>query len=127
MLDPCGREKAVREVGLGRQAGADGRPARREQVELGTVGMCRVHDGDVRAEAAGAVEQLDRAAAVLGEALLDLPRLLVRMDVQRQTFGLRVAADLLEPVPRAGAHGVGGEADADAVGSQRFQLGEILG
>ena len=65
------------------------------------------------AEAARAREQLDRAAAVLREALLDLLRLLVRVDVEREPFGGRVGADLLEPVGGARAHGVGGDADAD--------------
>ncbi len=123
MLDPRRREEAIRKIGLGRGAGADGRSALREQVELGTVGMRRVHDGDMRSEAAGALEELDRPAAVLGEALLDLPGLLVRMDVQREAFGLREASDLLEPLPWAGADGVGGKADADAVGAQRLELG----
>ena len=109
MLDPRGGEEAVGEVGLGRRAGADRRAALGEQVELGAVGVRRVDDRGVRAEAAGAGEQLDRAAAVLGEALLDLARLLVGVDVQRQPLGGGVAADLLEPVARAGADGVGGE------------------
>ena len=122
MLDPRGREEAVREIGLGRRAGADGRAALGEQIELRAVGVRRVDDRDVRAEAAGAVEQLDRPAAVLGEALLDLARLLVGVDVQRQPLRRRVAAELLEPVARAGADGVGGEADADAVGAERLEL-----
>ena len=87
----------------------------------------RVDDGDVAAEAAGAFQQLDRPAAVLGQALLDLARLLARVDVQRETLGGRVASELLEPVARAGADGVGGEADSDAVLPQRLQLPEILG
>ncbi len=81
---------------------------------------------DVRAEAAGAVEQLDRPAAVLGEALLDLARLLVGVDVQRQPLRRRVAAELLEPLARAGADGVGGEADADPVGAERLELPQIV-
>ena len=89
-------------------------PLSREQVELGTVRMRRVHDGDVGPEAAGALEELDRPAAVLREALLDLPGLLVGVDVQREAFGLREAPELLEPFARAGANGVGGEADAHA-------------
>ena len=67
------------------------------------------------AEAAGTGEQLDRPAAVLGQALLDLARLLARVDVERQPLGRRVAPELLEPVARAGADGVGGEPDPDAV------------
>jgi hypothetical protein len=43
-----------------------------------------VNDGRALAQATGPVEQLDRADAVLGEALLDLTRLLVGVHVQRQ-------------------------------------------
>ena len=75
-------QEAVAEVGLGRRAGADTRAGAREQVELGAVGMRCVHDRRALAEAAGPVEQLDRPDAVLGEALLDLARLLVRVHVQ---------------------------------------------
>jgi hypothetical protein len=51
---------------------------------------------------------------VLGEALLDLARLLVGVHVERQPFGCCVGSDLLEPFGRAGADGVGGDADPDA-------------
>ena len=78
------RQEAVAEVRLGRRAAHTRAPASREQVELGAVGVRRVDDGRVRAEAAGAVEQLDGPDAVLGEALLDLARLLVGVDVQRR-------------------------------------------
>ena len=101
------------------------RLVRGEQVELGAVRVRRVNDGRQVAETAGARQQLDRAAAVLGEALLDLARLLARMHVQRQPLSFRVRADLLEPVARTGAHGVGGNADRDAVGAQRLDLGEV--
>ena len=127
MLDARGREEAVGEVGLGRRASADRRAALAQQVQLGAVGVRRVDDGRVRPEAAGAVEQLDRPAAVLGEALLDLARLLVGVDVQRQALRRRVAAELLEPVARAGADGVGGDADTDPVGAERLELPEIVG
>ena len=78
-------------------------------------------------EAAGVGEQLDRAAAVLREALLDLARLLVGVDVERQPLARRVAADLLEPVARAGAHGVGGDADGDPGVAERLDLVEVGG
>ena len=65
-------------------------PACAEQVELAAVGVRRVHDRRARAEAAALGEQLDRAQAVLGEALLDLARLLVRVHVQRQAVLRRV-------------------------------------
>ena len=72
-------------------------------------------------------EQLDRAAAVLGEALLDLLRLLVRVDVQQEIVLGRVAADLLEPVGRAGTNRVGGEAHGDPSGPKLLDLSEVLG
>ena len=81
----------------------------------------------VRAEAAGVGQQLDRAAAVLGQALLDLARLLVGVDVERQRLVRRVAPELLEPVARAGANGVGGEPDPDSFVAQRLELAEVLG
>ena len=91
------------EIGLGGQACARGRVALREQVELGAVRVGRVDDRRVAAEAAGSLEQLDRPAAVLGEALLDLARLLARVHVERQPLGRRVASELLEPVAQARA------------------------
>ena len=60
------------------------------------VGMRRVHDGRPRAEAAFSREQLDRAQAVLGEALVDLARLLVGVHVQRQVVLGGVAAELAQ-------------------------------
>ena len=61
-------------------------------VELVSVRVGRMHDGRARAEAAALVEQLDRPHTVLGEALLDLARLLVGVDVQRQLVLGGVAA-----------------------------------
>ena len=98
-----------------------------EQVELASVGVRRVDDGRARAEAAGVGEQLDRPHAVLGEALFDLARLLVGVDVQRQALARRVAADLLEPVARARADGVGGDADAHPAARSSSTWREILG
>ena len=80
------------------------------------VGVGGVDDRRVRAETAGLRQQLDRPQTVLGEALLDLARLLVGVHVQRQRLARRVGAELLQPVAGAGAHGVGGEADAHAGG-----------
>ncbi len=78
-------------------------------------------------QTAGAGEQLDRSAAVLGEALLDLLRLLVGMGVQRKVVLHRIASDLLEPVGRAGPNRVGCETDGDPSGPQLLDLLEILG
>src|SRR4029453_5510472 len=72
------------------------------------VGVSRMDDGRVRPETARVREQLDRPQAVLVQALLDLARLLVRVDVQRQRLGRGVAAGLLEPGARTGANGGGG-------------------
>ncbi len=84
----AGRKPSPRSASVVRHAHTR-RPGRGEQVELGAVGVRRVDDGRALAEAAGSREQLDRPAAVLGEALLDLPRLLVRVDVQRQRVRAR--------------------------------------
>ena len=89
--------------------------------------MCRVHDRRALRQAAGSGEELDRTAAVLGEALLDLFWLLVGMDVEREPFGHRVAANFLEPVRRARANGVGGDADVDPARRQHLDLFEELG
>ncbi len=121
------REKAVAEVGLGGGADADARARGRDQVKLVPVGVRRVDDRRARTETAARVEQLDRPQTVLGEALLDLARLLVGVDVQRQPLLGRVAAELLEPAARAGADGVGGEADADPPGTQLLDLVEVRG
>ena len=64
---------------------------------------------------------------MLGEALLDLARLLVGVDVQRQALGRGVAADLLEPVRRTGADGVGGDADPQASAAQLLDLRQVVG
>ena len=81
MTDSLGGEEAVAEVRLGRGARADRGSGGREQIELGAVRMGRVHDRRPLAETARPCEELDRTAAVLGEALLDLTGLLVRVHV----------------------------------------------
>ena len=122
LQEPLDRHEAVAEVRLGRRADADARAGLGEQVELVPVRVRGVDDRRARAEAAARVEQLDRAQPVLGEALLDLARLLVGVDVQRQLVLGGVAPELLEPVARAGADGVGGDADADPGAPQRLEL-----
>jgi hypothetical protein len=65
---------------------------------------------------------------VLLETFLDLARLLARMDMQDELLTLRVAADLLQPVGRARADGMGGDADPRAVAcAQGLHLLEIGG
>ena len=74
-------------------------------------------------EAAGPREQLDRPAPVLGEALLDLLRLLVGVDVQREARRASgVSADLLQPVRGTRTDGVRCEPDNDPVGAQLLDL-----
>jgi len=81
------------------------------------VGVRRMDDGRAGAETAGVVQQLDRAQAGLGKALLDLARLLAGVHVQRQPVLVGVAPQLPEGVRGAGANGVGGDADRDPGGT----------
>src|SRR2546423_5791675 len=124
--DALDGQEPVAEVRLGRRACTDARAGPREPGELGAVGGRRVHDRRPFAETARAVEELDRPDAVLCEALLDLARLLVRVDVKRQPLRLRVAADLLQPLRRHRTHGVGGQPDVDASRPQILDLAEVL-
>jgi hypothetical protein len=62
---------------------------------------------------------------VLREALLDLARLLVGVNVKRQPFLDGVPADPLEPLGGAGTDGVGGEADSDAARAELVDLVEV--
>ena len=120
-------QEAVAEVGLRRRARADRGAGVAEQVELAARRVRRVHDDGSLAQAAAVGEQLDGAEAVLGEALVDLARLLVGVDVERQRLAVGVASQLLQPVARAGAHGVGGDADRDPSAAKRFELTEVGG
>ena len=88
--------------------------------------MCSVHDRRALRETAGPIEQLDRPDAVFGEALLDLARLFVRVHVQRQALRGCVAADLLEPVLRTCAHGVGSDSDGNPATAQVLDLTQVL-
>ena len=127
VADACDRQEPVAEVRLRRRADADARARVAQQVELAAVGMRGVHDRRPRAEAALAGEQLDRPEPVLGETFVDLARLLVGVHVQGQLVLRRVAAELAERLGRAGPHGVGGQADADAGVAQRLELAEVRG
>jgi CDP-diacylglycerol--glycerol-3-phosphate 3-phosphatidyltransferase len=126
LAHPLHGEEAVAEVRLGRRAGADARARRGDQVELGAVGVGGVDDRRSLAEAARPLQQLDGTDAVLGEALLDLAGLFVRVDVQRQLLCGCVPADLVQPVRRAGAHGVGGEPDANVSAAQVLDLMQVV-
>ena len=85
------RREAVAEVRLGRRAERRRARPRAASRSSSCASACVAWTTVVRAEAARAGEQLDRADAVLGEALLDLARLLVGVDVERQPLGGRVA------------------------------------
>jgi hypothetical protein len=122
-----GREEAVSEISLCRRAGADRRAAVAQKVELRTVRMGRVDDRRPVAEAAAVGEQLDGTPAMLREAFLDLPGLLVGVDVEHEVLGVGVAAELHEPVSRAGAHGVGGNPHRDSTPAQLLELLEVRG
>ena len=101
------RWEPVAEVRLGRGAEAHAGACLRQEVELALVGVRPVDDRRARPEAPGLREQLDGPQAVLGQALLDLARLLVCVDVEDEALACAVGADLLEPLARAGADGVG--------------------
>ena len=126
-MQPPDRREPVAEVPLGRRADADARTCLGQEVELVVVGVGRMDDGGSWAQAARTPEKLDRPDAVLLDALVDLARLLVGVDVERQALPLGIGADLLEPVGRAGADGVGGTANSRAGVAQLLQLLEVLG
>src|SRR5439155_3500463 len=123
---PLDRREAVAEVRFGRRADAHPGAGVLDELELGVGGVGRMDDRGARAEAAGLGQELDRAEAVLGDALLDLSGLLVGVDVEGQPLAFGVAADLLEPVAWTGADGVGGEADAGAAAGKALDLREVL-
>src|SRR5919199_3245661 len=106
LADPLDGREAVAEVRLGGRADADPRTGFGDEVELAVGRVRRVDDRREGRQAPRAREELDRPDAVLGEALLDLARLLVGVDVERQALPLGIAADLLEPVGGTGADGV---------------------
>src|SRR5205085_7625070 len=98
-----------------------------ERVEVMAVRVRRMDDGRAWSETTAGVEQLDRSQAVLGEAFLDLARLLVGVGVQRQVVLGGVTAELLEPVAWTGADGVGSDADADPSVTQLLVLTRVRG
>src|SRR5215813_11023658 len=64
---------------------------------------------------------------MLGEALLDLSRLLVGVDVQRQLVLGGIAPELLEPLAGTCPNGVGGDADANPGRLQLVELAQVCG
>ena len=86
-----------------------------------------VYDRRARPEAAAVGEELDWPNAVLGQAFLDLSRLFVGVDVQGQLMFHRVAAKLFEPLTRARANRVGGNADADTGVTQFLEAAQVFG
>jgi CDP-diacylglycerol--glycerol-3-phosphate 3-phosphatidyltransferase len=123
--EPFDGEEAVREIRLCGRARTHAGSSGCEEVELLAVRMRCMDDRRARREAAARVEKLDRTQAVLGETLLDLTRLFVGVDVERQRVLRGVAAELLEPVARARADGVRGDADAHSGRTQLLQLGQV--
>ncbi len=121
------RQEPVAEICLCRRTGTDARTGARDQVELAAVGMRCMDDRRPLAQAAGAVEQLDGTQPVLLETLLDLARLFVCVNVQRQPLSGRVPADLLQPAGWACTHGVGGKPDREPAAAQVLHLAEVLG
>ena len=63
---------------------------------------------------------------MLGDAFVDLARLLVGVHVQRQRVFRRVPAELDEPFARARAHGVGCDADADSGLAQALEISQVV-
>jgi CDP-diacylglycerol--glycerol-3-phosphate 3-phosphatidyltransferase len=120
------RQEAVAEARFRRGARTDACAGPREQIELIAVRVRRMDDRRALGETAGAIEQLDRPEAVLGETLLDLARLLVCVHVQRQALVGRVAPDRLEPPGRACAYGVRCDTNGDAAPAERLDLLDVL-
>ena len=56
---------------------------------------------------------------------LTVARLLVGVDVERQLVRRHVAAELLEPIPWAGADGVGGDTNPDARCPHLLELAQV--
>ncbi len=106
--DPLDRERSRRRgspPSSGRRRSA--RPACASRSSSASDACVAVDDRRARTEAARLGEQLDRPQAVLGEALLDLARLLVGVHVEDEPLARGVGADLLEPVA-AGRRGRSG-------------------
>ena len=127
LADALDGEEAVPEVGLGRRAGADAGARLGDEVELAIVRMRGMDDRGSRSEAAGPGEELDRANAVLLEALVDLAWLLVGVDVERKGVLRRHSGRSPRASRRARADGVGGEPDPEASFAEALDLVQVFG
>src|SRR6185437_6008856 len=76
-------EQAVAEVGLGDRAEADDRLRPGDARTFVPVGVRGVDEAPVLVDLDGVYQEIDRATAVGGEAVVDLARLLADMDVRR--------------------------------------------
>src|SRR5919109_473119 len=92
------REEAVAQVRLRGRTRADPRPGLGKQVELRVVGVRCVDDRRARAQTTGARQQLDKTNTMLGKTLLELAQLLVGVDIEDKTFGVRVPGNHLKPI-----------------------------
>ena len=126
--DALGGQVAVAEVGLGRRARADRGARRRHQVELAVRRMRGVDDGRPPGQQADVGQELDRPAAVLGQALLDLAPLLAGVDVDdhpglARRSGRSPRASRGSRRGRCAARGRPGPGCAAARASTRAQVG----
>src|SRR5215218_984183 len=81
LQDLLGRQEPVAEVPLRGRTGAHGGAVLGEEIHFPSASVRGVDNGGAPAQEAGPDEQLYGAHPVLGQALLDLPRLLVGVDV----------------------------------------------
>ena len=109
---PSSVASTVAQVGLGRGADARERGRVAEQRRLVRRQVRRVHGHEAVREHAPLGQQLDGPAAGLGDALVDLTRLLGHVHVQRERVRVGVGRELAQPVGGHGAHAVRREADA---------------
>ena len=126
VLDPRRRQEAVGEVGLGRRAGADrraaappaGRARRRRHASRGRRSTCGPRQ-PVRSSSSIGLQPCSARHSSISRGCSSA------WTCSGRPSAAAYASDLLEPVARAGADGVGGEPDADAVGAQRLDLAQV--
>ena len=127
VVDPRAPEEAVAEIGLGRRAGADRRPAsasRSSSAPSAWVACTTVVLGP---------RQPVRASSSIGRQPCSARHSSTSRGCSPactwsgRPSAVGVAAELLEPVARTGAHGVGGDADRNARRCVAARPGEVLG